>query len=65
VGVSAAALAAAAFALPVAHAQDQLVTGMVEATLGVSTTGAGSGTSMATVTRERRGDVTIITVIPR
>ena len=59
--------AVAAFAALPAQAADQVVSGMVEPTLGVSldASGTGSGTSLATVTREQRGDVLVITVTPR
>ncbi|MDX6665088.1 MAG: hypothetical protein QOG68_1294, partial [Solirubrobacteraceae bacterium] len=43
------------------------VSGTVEPTLGISLDAGGtaSGTALATVTRQQRGDVTVITVIPR
>jgi hypothetical protein len=54
-------------ALPAAQAADQVVSGTVEPTLGISLDAGGtvSGTALATVTRQQRGDVTVITVIPR
>lgn len=61
-----AAMLVAGLATPAA-AQNQTVTGVVGSTMGVSP-GYGaqaSGTSGAVVTRVQRGDVTIITVIPR
>jgi hypothetical protein len=48
-----------------AGAAGQVVSGTVEPTLGVSTDGSGSGTSLATVIRERHGDMLVITVLPR
>lgn len=53
-------------ALPTAQAADQLVTGTVAPTLGISIDGSNTvgGTTAATVTREQRGDTLYVTVIP-
>src|SRR5262245_51492711 len=60
--VMAAASAAAAVALPAAHAADMTVSGQVAPVLGVSLDGTSAGTVAADVTRVQRGDVTIVTV---
>lgn len=52
--------------LPTAHAADQLVTGTVAPTLGISIDGssAAGSTTAATVIREQRSDALYVTVIP-
>lgn len=62
----AAAIAAAAVALPAAQAADQVVTGTVAPMLGVGVGADGTivGTVRAKVTREMRGDVLYVTVVP-
>jgi hypothetical protein len=53
-------------ALPAAHAADQLVTGTVAPQIGIGLDpgDVSGGTAAATVTRERRGDVLYVTVVP-
>jgi hypothetical protein len=59
-------LAAALALSATAPAADQVVSGVVVATLGVSVDGSAvtSGTSHSVVTHEQRGDTLLITVIP-
>lgn len=47
-----------------AGAADQVVTGTVPAQIGLAPDGTSSGTADATITREQRGDVLYVTVIP-
>ena len=67
-GVSAAAIAAATFALPAAHA-DQVVSAVGGTMMGVSITPSGDvlqrGTMPVDVTREWRGPTLIVTITPR
>lgn len=59
----AAAVCLAAFLAP-AQAAEQVVTGTVAAQIGIAPDGSSGGTSGATITREQRGNVLYVTVVP-